>query len=95
MGMIQITVAGSFGRSNTTKTFSAMKHGHADAVAQAIQFLSTELLPAATALDHELHAQGDAPSHGFRRTSETVYEQLCTMFPKKDVDYAIAEAEKK
>lgn len=67
MGMIQITVAGSFGRKNGSKTFSAMKHGHADAVAQAITYLAGELLPAATALDHELHEQKESPSNGFSR----------------------------
>ena len=72
MGAIRIEVMGSFGRNNTVKTFSAMKCGHADAVAQAIEFLSGTLLPAATALDHKLHDEGDKPSSGgFDRSSAT------------------------
>jgi hypothetical protein len=67
MGQISINVAGSFGRKNGSKTFSAMKHGHADAVAQAIEYLSKELLPFATALDHKLHSEGDKPNKGFDR----------------------------
>ena len=67
MGMIQISVQGSFGRKNGSKTFSAMKHGHADAVAQAIEYLSKELLPFATALDHQLHTEGASPNKGFDR----------------------------
>jgi hypothetical protein len=70
MGMVRIEVAGSFGKHNTVKTFSAQKHGHADAVANAIAYLSGVLLPAATALDHQLHDSGDKPSHGFSRTPE-------------------------
>jgi hypothetical protein len=40
MGMIKIETVGSF--PNQTKTFSAMQHGHADAVAKAITWLSDE-----------------------------------------------------
>lgn len=65
MGMITITTSGSFGIS--FKTFRAIDHGHADAVAQALEYLSSELLPEATAQDHELHDQGAKPSNGFRR----------------------------
>ena len=71
MGMINITVAGSFGRKNGSKTFSAMTNGHADAVAQAIEYLAGDLLPFATALDHELHEGGDKPQKGFKRESES------------------------
>lgn len=65
MGMITIETRGSFG--NKKHTFSAMKHGHADATAQAIEFLAKELLPEAIAQDHELHEQGHAPDGGFKR----------------------------
>jgi hypothetical protein len=68
MGMITVTVQGSFGRMNGTKTFSAMDHGHADAVAKAIEFMAKDLLPFATGLDHDIHAEGDKPSKGFTRT---------------------------
>lgn len=67
MGNISIAVAGSFGRSNGSRTFSAMKHGHAHAVSEAITYLSNELLPAAINLDHELHESGDKPSVGFSK----------------------------
>lgn len=67
MGMIIVDVQGSFGRKNGIKRFSAMKHGHADAVAQAISYLSNELLPFATALDHQLHSEGASPNKGFDR----------------------------
>ncbi len=70
MGMIRIDVAGSFGRKNGSKQFSAMKNGHADAVAQAIEYLSSNLLPYATALDHQLHDEGEKPSDGFARKEE-------------------------
>jgi len=65
MGMITITTAGSFG--NGSKTFSAITNGHADAVAQAIEWLSGKLLPEATAQDHQLHDQGSIPNEGFKR----------------------------
>lgn len=67
MGMIRIEVAGSFGQKNGVKTFTAINHGHADAVAQAIEFLAGDLLPFSTALDHRLHENGDRPNEGFER----------------------------
>lgn len=67
MGMITVSVQGSFGRKNGSKTFSASDHGHADAVAQAIQFLSGDLLPFATSLDHQIHEEGEKPNKGFTR----------------------------
>ena len=67
MGKINIQTVGSFGTNN--KSFSAMKNGHADAVAQAIEWLAAELLPKATADDHELHTEGEEPIDGFRRIS--------------------------
>ena len=70
MGMIRIEVAGSFGTRNETRTFSAIKNGHADAVAQAIEFLAGELLPFATALDHKLHNENCQPNDGFKRKLE-------------------------
>ena len=66
MGMIEISVAGSFGKP-VKKVFSATTNGHADCVAQAIEYLAGDLLPEATALDHELHADGAHPEKGFRR----------------------------
>jgi hypothetical protein len=61
MGVIRIEVSGSFGVGTQRKSFSAMEHGHAAALAQALGWL-TGLLPAAIHLDHQLHDQGDRPS---------------------------------
>jgi len=69
MGYIDVKVGGSFvgkyGIQSTTEQFSAMSHGHADAVARAIQYLAEVVLPRATALDHDLHATGATPSGSF------------------------------
>lgn len=65
MGTLTITTGGSFPRR--TKTFQAIHNGHADAVAQAIEWLASEVLPAAIAQDHRLHDEGARPSDGFER----------------------------
>lgn len=65
MGLIRIELGGSFGKK--VYSFSAMKNGHADAVASAIEWLSGVVLPDATALDHKLHENGDKPQDGFER----------------------------
>jgi len=69
MGTINININGSFvskfGIKASTESFSAQANGHADAVARAIEYLSAEVLPRATALDHDLHDQGAQPSEGF------------------------------
>lgn len=62
MGLLSIHARGSF--PDQARTFSAMEHGHAHAVAQAIEWLSSEVLPAAIAQDHRLHAEGATPSAG-------------------------------
>ena len=64
MGNIIITVQGSF-KNPTTQAFSAMHGGHAQAVAEAIKFLSNDLLPQAIQQDHELHETGAKPEIGF------------------------------
>ena len=64
MGMIKIQMFGSFPQEE--KTFSAMQHGHADAVTQAIAYL-IEKLTWATGRDHKLHEQGESPTYGFNR----------------------------
>jgi hypothetical protein len=64
MGQIRIDIVGSF-KPNTGKTFSAMTGGHADAVAQAIEWLAAEVLPAAIAHDHGLQAENAFPELGF------------------------------
>jgi hypothetical protein len=47
--------------------FSAIEHGHAHAVTQAIAYLATEVLPEAIENDHKLHDEGAEPSQGFGR----------------------------
>lgn len=65
MGMVRIETWGSF--SLKRRSFSAMEHGHAHAVAQAIQWLSEEVLPEAIERDCRLAEQGSKPDHGFDR----------------------------
>lgn len=65
MGVLNITTGGSF--PNRNKQFGAMDHGHAHAVAQAIAWLSEEVLPAAIEQDHKLHGEGASPRMGFDR----------------------------
>jgi hypothetical protein len=69
MGYINVelggSVAGQFGMQAGNKIFTAMGHGHADAVARAIEYLSAEVLPRSIALDHELHGEGKSPDYGF------------------------------
>jgi hypothetical protein len=67
MGMIVIKTLGSFGE--TEQSFKAQDHGHADAIALAMTYLSTVLLPEATTLDHKLHSQGQEPSYGWERSA--------------------------
>lgn len=71
MGLIRIESAGSFGSSR--REFSAISGGHADAVAQAIEYLSKEILPAAIRLDHKLAEQGSKPMLGFAVRSQDVH----------------------
>ncbi|MGH9002433.1 MAG: hypothetical protein ACRDYV_04825 [Acidimicrobiia bacterium] len=65
MGQLNIRAWGSF--PNQDRTFSAMERGHAHAVAEAIRFLSEEVLPEAIERDHKLHEEGAKPSMGFDR----------------------------
>lgn len=64
MGQINIDVRGSF-RIKHSVSFSAMNGGHADAVAQAIEFLSAHVLPDAVRQDHAQQANGEVPVLGF------------------------------
>lgn len=73
MGQIRIDIGGSFGERQ--ETFSALDHGHADAVAQAIEFLASVVLPWATRLDHRLHDEGDGPRSGWHRPPATSEEK--------------------
>ncbi len=63
MGMITVTLQGSFGFS--TKQFSAMTGGHAQAIADAIRHLAEVEMPKAIRNDHECHRDGVEPSEGF------------------------------
>jgi len=64
MGMISITVGGSF-TTRPIKQFTAMTGGHAQAVAEAIEFLSGEFLSDAIKLDHRIQSLGEKPEFGF------------------------------
>lgn len=66
MGLIRVTVAGSFGKMNSERTFTAMNNGHVDAITGAIEHL-VSLLPAANELDHQLHSEGETPKDGWKR----------------------------
>ena len=59
MGMIRIETYGSF--PTRDKSFSAQAHGHAQAVAKAIQWLADEVLPEAIERDHRMSDQGIRP----------------------------------
>lgn len=65
MGMVTVQMGGSFG--NRYKTFSAMAGGHAQAVAEAIQYLAEVELPKAIRNDHECHRDGIEPAEGFAK----------------------------
>lgn len=65
MGVINITTHGSFGVSE--KRFSAMEHGHAHAVTDAIEHL-THLLRDATNNDHKCRDEDISPSKGFKKS---------------------------
>ena len=63
-------IEGSFkdGGADGEYVYSAETHGHAHAVARAIEHLSRYTLPKAISLDHKLHEQGDKPERGFERS---------------------------
>jgi len=64
MGEIIITVQGSF-KPTHQKRFTALHGGHAQAVAEAISFLSGDFLSDAIQLDHKLQGEGASPAVGF------------------------------
>lgn len=65
MGLLRIETRGSF--PEQTRTFSARERGHAHAVSEAIEFLSSTVLPEAIERDHRLHDEGSKPAEGFDR----------------------------
>ncbi len=70
MGQITIEISGSFGQ-HQRRAFSAMAYGHADAVAQVIEWLSSEVLPEAIHADHDLHDGDNRPEISFGRPAPT------------------------
>jgi hypothetical protein len=64
MGMLTIILEGSFG-SPRRKQFTAMKVGHAGAIAEAIKWLAEEELPKAIKNDHQCQKDGIEPADGF------------------------------
>lgn len=64
MGMVKIQIVGSF-IQHQNKEFSALKRGHASAIADAIKFLAEDALPKAIKQDVELAKDGATPENGF------------------------------
>lgn len=65
MGVLRVYTEGSF--PVRSKVFPAATRGHAHAVAEAIAWLSSEVLPEAIERDHRLHDEGAKPVAGFDR----------------------------
>ncbi len=63
MGTIIIQVYGSF-KTHRHGQFSALHGGHAEAVAEAIEWLAKEILPEAIEQDHQLQKEGALPKEG-------------------------------
>ncbi len=64
MGRVYVSLDGSF-RPKVSSAFSAINHGHADAVRLAIDWLQSEILPAAERQDLGLWLEGLQPGGGF------------------------------
>lgn len=69
MGMLKITLHGSFG--NNESIFSAQDSSHAQAVREAINWLSGNVLEAAIRQDHKLQAENQYPTDRFELIGET------------------------
>jgi hypothetical protein len=63
--MINVKTWGSF--PDNDKTFGPADYGHANVVAQVIEWLAVEVLPEAIALDHRLQAEGNDAPKGWAR----------------------------
>lgn len=63
MGMINIVLSGSFG--NNGQTFKAQTSGHAQAIREAINWLSGDILEKAIKQDHRLQLDGAFPDDRF------------------------------
>ena len=64
MGVILVSFTGPF-MSRPIKSFSALHGGHAQAIAETIEWLSGHMLPKAIQQDHLLQSQGEKPEKGF------------------------------
>jgi hypothetical protein len=62
MGLIKIQTCGSF--RDDKVDFSAIKHGHARAISDAIKYLN-DRLPEAIRQDHDLQDNGQYPERHF------------------------------
>ena len=65
MGNILIRMEGSFTNAPESRTFSAAKSGHAQAVADAIRWLAGHVMQAAIQNDHDCQRDGHYPELGF------------------------------
>jgi hypothetical protein len=65
VGVIRITIEGSFDGAPGTAEFRADARGHAYAVSEAIAWLASDTLARSIELDHKLHSEGHFPSRGF------------------------------
>lgn len=63
MGMINVTLSGSFG--NDGNTFRAQTSGHAQAVREVINWLSGDILKKAIEQDHQLQTENCYPDDKF------------------------------
>ena len=70
MGVITVSISGSF-MSTPVKKFSALQGGHAQAVAEVVEWLARQVLPEAIQQDHILHSSGEKPGIGFGKGRET------------------------
>lgn len=74
MGMLQITLSGSFGHASAQ--FSAMDKGHAAAIAEAIEYLVKVEMPKAIRNDHQCHAEGLEPGQGFAGLGKMILHKV-------------------
>ncbi len=72
MGMLKIEASGSF--NITSKTFSAMKNGHAQAVAEAIKFLS-EIIKSTT-INSSLRDRISIGSSGIKEQKRMIGDRM-------------------
>ncbi len=64
MGVITVSISGSF-MNRPTERFFAIHGGHAQAVAEVIEWLSRVVLSEAIQQDHMLHSLGEKPEVAF------------------------------